>query len=182
MNSPGILALFGSIAIGMMLAANLAWGENPIIQNGDFEKGSEGWAPTQGATIVAEDGNQFFRLEAAPDAGQVQVYRKVSLPTGFQSITVSFRVRYSNLTPGAESWHTGRVIMHFKDAEGNILKPDPQPFVFKGDSDGWVEKSKQINIPEGATSFELMPALFQVASGTLDIDDISVVPSEETAP
>lgn len=178
LSSPRIAAFF------CILFASFVRGENSpesILLNGNLEGGVAGWAPSQGASVQEEDGNSFIHLQADAPGEQVQMYQKVSLPGGSQSVSVSFRVRYSDLKPGAENWHTGRVVMHFKDASGQILKPDPQPFAFKGNSDGWVEKSRHITVPEGATSFEFMPALFQVASGTLDIDDISVIPSDTPA-
>src|SRR5690606_28747076 len=44
----------------------------------------------------------------------------------------------------------------------------------RSNSDGWVEKSKAVLVPEGAAGVALMPALFQVETGTFDLDDITV--------
>jgi len=153
---------------------------NSLLPNGNCEEGgigtANGWPAAKGVSIVEEDGNHFLRLEAVESGKQIQAYRKLMIPGGTQKLKVSFRVRFAAIKPGAESWHTGRLVMHFKDASGQILKPDPAPFAFKGDSNGWVEKSVELNVPEGAVALEFMPALFQVAQGTLDLDDMAAVP------
>lgn len=154
---------------------------NNLIPNGDFENmsgGANSWATGKGTSIEKEDGNSFLRLQASEPGIQVQAYRKVSIPGGTPKVKVSFRVRYEGITPGAENWHTGRVIMHFKDSTGAMTKPDPKPFAFKGESKGWDEKTIELDVPEGSVEFEFMPALFQVQMGTLDIDDVVVVPAD----
>ena len=153
-----------------------------ILTDGDFEMGQLGtansWPNGKGLTLEDENGNHFLRLEAPEPGQQIQAYRKVSLPSGLQKIKVSFRARANDITPGTENWHTGRVVLHFKDASGQVLKPDPAAFSFKGNSNGWVEKSGEFTVPEGSEFLEFLPALFQVGSGSLDIDDVVVVPAE----
>ena len=147
-----------------------------ILPNGDLEGGSTNWGVGKGITIEEESGNHFLRLKAEEPGLQIQAHRIIKLPGGIQKLNVSFRVRFEEITPGAQPWHRGSVIMHFKDAGGQILKPDPAPFAFKGNSNGWVDKSVELQVPADAVSLEFMPALFQVAQGTLDIDDMKIVP------
>ena len=164
----------------VLLALTSSPGEipaNSLFPNGDIET-TTGWPVGKGVSIEEEDGGHFLRLQATEPGVQIQAYRKIDLPGGLQKLKVSFRVRFEEITPGAENWHTGRVVMHFKDASGQLLKPDPAPFAFKGNSNGWMDKSVELTVPEGATILEFLPALFQVAQGTLDIDDIAVVPDE----
>lgn len=152
-----------------------------IMENGDLETGGLGsnnsWTAGKGVTIEEENGNHFLHLEAVEPNVQIQSYRLVKIPDGVKKLKVSFKVRYENITPGAENWHTGRLIMHFKDAGGGMLKPDPKPFAFKDKSDGWVEKEVELDVPEGSVALEFMPALFQVGTGTLDIDDVVITPA-----
>lgn len=154
--------------------------QDSILPGGDFEGarlGGTGWPAAKGVSIVEEDGNQFLRLEADEDREQIQAYRRINLQTNIPKLAISFRARHSELTGGSENWHTGRVVMHFKDASGEVLKPDPAPFAFKGSSAGWVEKTVELTVPEGAASFEFFPALFFVPQGTLDIDDVVIAPT-----
>ncbi len=153
-----------------------------LMVNGDFESGglsgANSWTSGKGVSLESEDGNTFLRLQASEPGIQVQSYRKIKVPGGTPKLKVSFRVRFEGITAGVENWHTGRVIMHFKDASGAITKPDPKPFAFKGDSKGWDEKTVELEVPEGSVEFEFMPALFQVQLGTLDIDNVVVVPAD----
>jgi hypothetical protein len=170
------LCVFSVMLSGLASAQN----QESILAGGDFEGvqlGGSGWPAAKGVSIVEEDGNQFLRLEADGDGGQIQAYRRIDLPTDVPKLAISFRARHSELTGGAENWHTGRVVMHFKDASGGVLKPDPAPIAFKGSSDGWVEKTVELTVPEGAASFEFFPALFFVPQGTLDIDDVVIAPT-----
>lgn len=158
----------------------LGQSQESILPGGDFEGvqlGGAGWPVANGVSIVDEDGNHFLRLEADADGGQVQAYRRIPLPTNVPKLAIRFRARHSQLTGGVENWHTGRVVMHFKDASGAVLKPDPAPFAFKGSSTGWVDKNVELIVPEGAASFEFFPALFFVPQGTLDIDDVVIAPT-----
>lgn len=51
----------------------------------------------------------------------------------------------------------------------------------KKNTEGWVEKSKGILIPEGAAGIALMPSLFMTESGTLDLDDFTMKETDPTA-
>lgn len=151
---------------------------NSILTNGDLESGNTDWAVGKGVTIEADGANHFLRLQSPEPNVQVQAYRKVNLPKGVTKLKLSFRVQYEDIKAGAQNWHTGRLVMHFLDANGKPLKPEPSPFAFKGSSNGWTEKTAELTVPEGAVTLEFMPALFQVEHGTLDIDDIVIVPAD----
>ena len=171
------------LLVPLLVASSLAssFGQdkgNSILTGGDFESGSSEWTSGKGVSVVEEGGNHFLRLQSPEPNVQVQSYRKITLPKGVTKLKVSFRVQHEDIKPGAQNWHTGRIIMHFLDANGHALKPDPAPFAFKGNSNGWIEKSVELPVPEGAVSLEFMPALFQVAQGTLDIDDVVILPAD----
>ena len=174
-----LLPLVTLVTLGPLSAED---GVNNLLENGNLEEsglgGSGGWPSGKGISIGEEEGNHFLRLEAVEPGVQIQAYRKIPLPGGVQKLDISFRARAIDIAPGAESWHTGRVILHFKDAANQVVKPDPAPFAFKGNSDGWVEKSVQLTVPEGATFLEIFPALFQVGQGILDVDDVVVSPAD----
>jgi hypothetical protein len=151
---------------------------NTLTPNGDFEANSGGntWAIGKGASIEQEDGNHFLRLHSSEPNTQVQSHRKVAIPGGTQKLKITFRARYENIVPGEENWHVGSLVMHFKDSTGGNVRPAPKTFSFKGKSDGWVEKELEVDVPEGAVELEFLPALFRVQQGTLDFDDIVVLP------
>jgi len=172
--------LFPLLLVSALSFLQAAEPGNTLTPNGDFESGSlggaNGWTAGKGASVEVEDGNHFLRLQSAEPNVQVQSHRKVKIPAGTQKVKLSFRVRYDNIVAGAENWHLGSLVLHFKDSTGANTKPEPRPFSFKGKSDGWVEKEVEIDVPEGSVELEFLPALFRVQSGTLDFDDIVVVP------
>ena len=64
----------------------------------------------------------------------------------------------------------------FKDADKKTVKPSPAPPVFRGTKTEWETRSQKFLVPVGATLLEIMPCLFQAASGTLDFDDFRLTP------
>ncbi len=152
-----------------------------LLSNGDFETAkADGASPKDWPTpdgvlwLKEDDGNHFLRLEARPDK-MLTVYRVVSVKPEHKAYKLTFRVRVNALTRGKEMWHDGRIILDFKNAEGTKLKPGPGHPNFKGTTDGWVQRSLEFIVPEGATQLEVMPAMFQVASGSFDLDDLLLV-------
>ncbi len=65
-------------------------------------------------------------------------------------------------------------MMEFKDAAGNKTAQKPSPPYSRSNTKGWVAKTARFLIPEGAVQLEFMPSLFQVESGTFDLDDIAL--------
>jgi len=163
------------LACGSGLRAQTSAAES-IVSNGSLEDPSGGWPNGNGVSIQEEGGNHFLRLEQPEPLKQVQAYRKIALSAGASSLEVSFRVRYQDIKPGAQNWHTGRLVLHFRDANGALLQPDPKPISFVGCSHDWEDRALTLKVPEGAVALEFMPALFQTQSGTLDLDDVKIVP------
>lgn len=164
--------------------------QTPIspLANGDFEsdhdqdKWPDNWTRESGASWESEDGNRFVRLKQTEPGKMIVLYNAV--PVGAQkNLTLSLRVRYQGVKPGAEKWNDARLIFHFKDAQRKPLNPDPAPLYFLGDSNGWQEKTVRLQVPQGAALLEIMPSLFQVQSGTLDIDDLNLrLAAQDNAP
>lgn len=176
------MRLFSLVPLLVLLTLVSSRGEgNSLLTNGDFEGANGtngGWPVGKGITIEEEGGNHFLRLQSTEPNVQVQAYRKIPLTAGIQKLKVSFKVKYEDIKPGVQNWHTARIVMHFLDAAGKPLKPDPAAFAFKGDSNGWVEKSAELTVPEGAAALEFLPALFQVAQGTMELDDVVIAPAD----
>ena len=54
----------------------------------------------------------------------------------------------------------------------------PPPAANSKNTDGWVERSKGFLVPEGAVTLVLMPTLFQAESGTYELDNFSLKPTD----
>ncbi len=150
-----------------------------LITNGDFEADAnsdqwpDGWARAKsGVTWRAEEGNHFLRLVSEKPGETVMLFHVVKLPEGCQALTLSWRMRCSDLKPGNQPWFDARILLDFKDADGNKLSGGPSAPYTRKNTDGWVERSLSFLVPDGARTLEFMPSLFQVERGTLDLDDV----------
>lgn len=154
-----------------------------LIAEGDFSKVAKGdWAPgwghADGVTWEAEDAGHFLHFTLPEPGKTVLLYRAVKLPNPPPpALELRLRVRYTDIKAGKKAWFDGRIMGHFKDADGKVVKNDPPPPVFRGSSKGWVEQRHYFKVPAHATTLELMPCLFQAAAGTLDFSLIELYPA-----
>lgn len=150
-----------------------------LLSNGDFEAGTESpkdWPVPEGASWIEEEGNHFLRLTANPTR-MLTVYRVLPVRPEMKALQVHFKVRVQGLERGKENWHDGRIILDFKNAQGAKLKGASHPS-FKGTSQGWIDRSLQFLIPDGATQLEIMPAIFMARAGHYDLDDLEIHPTD----
>lgn len=177
-------AVYCTIAL-VLIAAFTAHGADTLLPNGDFEAPGDRpewpaqWPKPEGASWESEDGNHFLRLTPAKADQMLTVYRVVAVKPEHKAYAFSFRVRYTDLKRGKANWHDGRIILDFKDADGDKLRSGAKHPSFNGSSKGWVERTQEFAVPDGAATLDIMPALFQVASGTLDLDDLKLTPIDD---
>jgi endoglucanase len=163
-----------------------------LIVNGDFETATDtpdwpnGWAaPKSGScSYEIEDGRRFIRINSTAPGETIILYRNIAIPAGVKAVELSLRARVIGLQPGAQPWFDARVLCDFKSISGVKLK-GAKPISFRRDTDGWVERKIRFPVPEGAVSIDIMPSLFQVYTGTIDIDEIQLTevdPAETSAP
>jgi len=176
------LALFSSLLLAMPLCLS-AQDDAPasLATNGNFENDTKGagwpddWGrPKSGGSWEQEGENRFVRLRAGEPGETVLMHRLVPIPDGVKALEVSVRARTTNVVRGSQPWFDARIMTNFKDADGHQMTPAPKPLVFSLNSGDWETKSVRFLVPEGAIQLELMPCLFQVESGTLDLDDIVI--------
>src|SRR5690606_26034940 len=117
------------------------------------------------------DGNRFIRLRSPEPGKLVMLYRQLAIPAGAQALELTWRWRVTDLKVGKQPWFDARMIVELVDADGKKAPGQPSPVYSRG-TKGWAAKSMRFLVPEGAVTLKLMPSLFQVASGTLDLDDI----------
>lgn len=159
-----------------------------LLFNGDFEQARknpawpDGWGkgPTPGISWEVENGKHFLRLHQEQPGKMLMLYQLVPLKPTIKAIEVSTRYRTAGVKPGEKPWFDTRTILHFKGAGGEELKPAPGAIVFSSKAADWTTVSKRYIVPQGAAALEMMPALFQVAAGTLDISEFRVAPLKES--
>lgn len=156
-----------------------------LIPNGDFQKDDngdgapDGWAQPRGVISYGTEGdNKFVRITSEKPGQLALLYRPVNIPAGTAALELTWKQRLTNLKPGAQSWFDARIMMNWKDAEGKKMKGGPSAPYARKDTNGWTERSVKFLVPEGAAQLEFMPCLFQVESGTYDLDDIKLVATD----
>ena len=157
----------------------------PIISNGNFQTDEDadgtpdGWGAAKGSLSYQTEGdNKFARLVSQKPGQMALIYRLIPIPAGHKALELTYKQRISDLKPGKQAWFDARIMMEWKDAAGNKVKGAPSPPYSRKNTEGWVEKTKAFLVPEGATTLEFMPALFQVVSGTFDVDDFVLKPTD----
>lgn len=156
-----------------------------LLSNGNFEKVDDkgwpsDWPHPEGASAEQEGATRFLRLRSGQFGQMILVYRRAELPSPPPpGLEIRLRLRHTDVKPGKEKWHDARVMGHFKSKDGRTLKPEPAVPNFHGSSDGWVERVYFVRVPVGAAYLEIMPCLFQPASGTLDLAQCLVLPASE---
>ncbi|MGA2498554.1 MAG: sugar-binding domain-containing protein, partial [Tepidisphaeraceae bacterium] len=140
--------------------ADTEWAQGfSIPQNQDFQ-------------VITENGKSWLRIENRDPARQVDsVHAYVKVTPQIASLTISVRLRATNLKPGKEGWHDARVAMSF---EGVSSGYPPQVPELRADSD-WVTQTVELKVPKGATRLNLQPALFR-CTGVFEIADLTITP------
>jgi hypothetical protein len=169
-------ALLGAAVLSVATSAPAE--STNLLTNGNLETASKDpgmpadWPAGKDKSVTweQEEGNHFLRLHSLEPGKTVMVYRQVALPADVKALELSYRWRCRDLKPGKQAWFDARIMMDFKDAAGQKLGSASAPYLRKS-TDGWVEKTTRFLVPEGARTLDFMPSLFQVQSGTLDLDD-----------
>jgi hypothetical protein len=158
-----------------------------LISNGTFESATKrsSWPDDWGdlkenGSYESEDGNHYVRMHSTEPGKLVMMYREIDLPQGLKALKLSWRWRVTDLTVGEKPWFDARMIVELLDENGKKLSPQPSPSYSRGTT-GWLAVSRDFIVPEGAVKMKLMAALFNVTSGTIDIDDIKLEPTDTKA-
>lgn len=154
-----------------------------LIANGDFEASKDesrptDWGLSANATWEKEDGNHFLRLKSPQPGTNVTVYRAVVLKPEVKALELSYKVRHEGVKRGKKAWFDGRIILNFKGAAKQAVNPSPKAPTFNGTSKGWVARTQQFRVPEGAATLEMLFTLFEAESGQLDFDEIMLKPMD----
>ena len=149
--------------------------KNPSLEtDANADQWPDDWPRHKDATWEKEGDNHFIRLKSPAAGATVLLFHKVAIPGGTKLMELKWRQRASDLKPGAQAWFDARIMLEFRDAEDKKVAGAPGAPYLRKPTDGWQERSVRVTVPEGATHFAFMPSLFQVESGTFDLDDFSL--------
>ncbi|EDY17382.1 glycoside hydrolase family 5 [Chthoniobacter flavus Ellin428] len=181
-----ILTALGALLLFAATGPYYVLGDDSVnfISNGNFESDHktpgwpDDWGRAKDKTISweKEGDNHFLRLHSEQAGQTVMAYREIAVPDGTKALELKWRWRVTDLKPGKQSWFDARIMMDFKNDAGQKVKPSPAAPYLRKSTDGWVQGSVHFLVPDGARTLQFMPALFQVESGTMDLDDIVLAP------
>ena len=115
----------------------------------------------------------FLRLVADPGK-LVSTYNEVSV-SGLKALQLTYEIRITDVQRGEKPWYDARIMLKFKNAAGEEVHPAPPPPFYVGTTNGWRTEMLQFAVPATATTFSVMPALFQAIKGTMDLDHLTLV-------
>jgi beta-galactosidase len=122
--------------------------------------------------VASDGGRHWLRMENRDASRQLDaVHAYVKVGPQIASLTVSARMKATDLKIGKEDWHTARVALMF---EGGSFGYPPVVPELRADSD-WVTKSVELTVPVGATRLNIQPAMFY-CTGVFEIADLTVTP------
>jgi len=133
------------------------------------------WGGTPGGVVSweTENGQRFFRLSATRSGEHVQLYRVITVPPGVAGLDFSTTYRATSVKPGPFPEDNARVILEFLDILHKPIKAPP-PVTLAETGSAWKTVHERIAVPEGAREMAIMPCLFRVDSGTLELASIQV--------
>lgn len=174
-----------SIRLGLLIAllcttGGLATGQVNVFPQGDFKNPGANTEWAQGFDIpqssefrvVTENGKSWLRVENRDPGRQLDsVHAYLKLTPDIDSLTISVRLRGTNIKPGSEGWHDARVAMSF---EGAASPYPPRVPELRSDSD-WATQTIELQVPKGATRLNIQPAMFH-CTGVFEIADLTITP------
>ena len=181
MKSFSRLLLYSFLAAASLTSALRA--DDELVSNKNFADATkdatwpDGWEKKTGVTWEADGAKHFLRLTQAEPGKMLMAYREVAIPPGTKKIAITIVYRTSGIVPGVQKWFDARAIFHYTNDEKVQLKPEPKPMIFSKTAADWTTITQECAVPEGATKLVLMPSLFQVQAGTLDLAEVSAVKS-----
>jgi hypothetical protein len=160
--------------------ASAAGSSSALVSNPDFSLATidpawpDDWGKGAGITWETEGGKHFLRLVATEPGKMLMAYREVDIPVGVKKVQITIRFRSSGIVTGEQNYMDARGIFHFLDATHKVLPGDPNSMDFTNTASGtWNTLTEEATVPDGAVKLALMPSLFKVAAGTLDLAEVS---------
>lgn len=182
-----------SSASSIVAAASKAPPGN-VAANGDFEQIHDSWFTAwsrgqipsldQGTGRIeeAQEGDNHFMRMSLTGQGAVISSQRVALDRSWQYLDVSVRLRGQDIVRGQQHWQTARLEYTFENSQGRHIAGWPWLGLRdSGSTDGWLTLTNQrMRIPRDAAYLRLAVGLWDT-TGTLDVDDVTVVPIEKAA-
>jgi endo-1,4-beta-xylanase len=168
-------------AFALLSNATLAGG-NELLRNGSFTETAEGgtlpasWEspdPT-GITWLRNESPPALQLEAGTANPAPTIQQEIALPAPLPAaLRVEAGVKMEDIRRGEKTWHSGRILVTYLDAQGNILGETFTLDRLQGDSP-WKTVRRQFPMVAGAAKVRLELQLLNAASGRISFRDVSL--------
>ena len=132
------------------------------------------WGKGTGISWETENGKHFLRLTSTEPGKMIMAYREMPIPAGVKTLQITIRFRSNGVVAGEKNYMDARAMFHFLDANRKTVPGDPKVLGLTRNDGSWNTATEQCVVPAGATTLVLMPSLFKVAAGTLDLGEVSV--------
>lgn len=146
-------------------------------------KRSAGWAKRKarakervanGGSLIPAQNGPYAKLVSKEPGKLVNAYKEYDVPADVEALRMSWKWEVKNLKTGEKPWFDARVLFKFKDANGKEVK-NPSPVYIQKDTKGWQNRETSFLVPKEAVTFVVMPCLFQVKSGEMEMTDVTCV-------
>ena len=146
-------------------------------------KRSAGWAKRKarakerganGGSLMPAQNGPYAKLVSKEPGKLVNAYKEYDVPADVEALKMSWKWEVKNLKTGEKPWFDARVLFKFKDANGKEVK-NPSPVYIQKDTKGWQNRETSFLVPKEAVTFVVMPCLFQVKSGEMEMTDVTCV-------
>ena len=125
-------------------------------------------------TLIPAQSDSYAKLVSTEPGKLVNAYREYDVPAGVEAMKMSWKWEVKNLKTGEKPWFDARVLFKFKDRNGKEIK-SPGPVYSQRDTKGWQDREASFLVPEEAATFVVMPCLFMVKSGEMEMKDVACV-------
>jgi hypothetical protein len=120
--------------------------------------------------LQQEADGPFLRLTASTPT-KVLLRRKLPLPEQARTVTMTYSVRVSAVTKGANSHHLPRLAVQW-DTDPTFASE--RLVVFPAPTDGWKTETLTVTVPAGARELRFHGGLLECA-GTMDVRQLRLV-------
>jgi endoglucanase len=175
------LLFFATVFLTVFPPSSAKGAGSSIFSSGfEADSDSAGWDRPAGSGVreAEPDGNHFIRLHASTPGTMIMIHRAIDLPPGTNALQLTWRWRVTDLETGKLPWNDARIIFELVDASGHKTNAQPDPVYANQNTTGWEQKSTRFLVPADTATLKLMPALFEVTCGTLDLDDLVLSPAD----
>lgn len=127
-----------------------------------------------GGSLIPTQNGLYAKLVSKEPGKLVNAYKEYDVPADVEALKMSWKWEVKNLKTGEKPWFDARVLFKFKDANGKEVK-NPSPVYVQKDTKGWQDRETSFLVPKEAVTFVVMPCLFQVKSGEMEMTDVTCV-------